>query len=199
MRVFIAVLVLIFSLQSWTKADDIRDFEIEGISIGDSLLDHFDNSSIVNAKKSKYSLWYKNKKFIQVGAGKNYPLDKTLNNYDDLSIIFKPDDINYIIYSIGGRIFCENINECKKQKNKIDTDIKSIFKDKVTIQKDDAPHDADPSGNSQTYTTFFFFNSSNDYVEVSVYDWSNDMNYPDNLKVQIVGEKFRYFLNNEQY
>ena len=41
MRVFIAVLVLIFSLQSWTKADDIRDFEIEGISIGDSLLEHF--------------------------------------------------------------------------------------------------------------------------------------------------------------
>ena len=41
MRVFITVLVLIFSFQSWTKADDIRDFEIEGISIGDSLLDFF--------------------------------------------------------------------------------------------------------------------------------------------------------------
>ena len=41
MRVFIAVLVLIFSLQSLTKADDIRDFQIEGISIGDSLLDYF--------------------------------------------------------------------------------------------------------------------------------------------------------------
>jgi hypothetical protein len=29
MRVFIAVLVLIFSLQSWAKADDISDFEID--------------------------------------------------------------------------------------------------------------------------------------------------------------------------
>ena len=38
MRVFIAVLVLIFSLQSWTKANDISDFEIEGMSIGDSLV-----------------------------------------------------------------------------------------------------------------------------------------------------------------
>ena len=46
MRVFIAVLVLIFSLQSWTKADDISDFEIEGMSIGDSLLDHFDENKI---------------------------------------------------------------------------------------------------------------------------------------------------------
>ena len=46
MRVFIAVLVLIFSLQSWTKADDISEFEIEGMSIGDSLLDHFSEEEI---------------------------------------------------------------------------------------------------------------------------------------------------------
>ena len=46
MRVFIAVLVLIFSFQSLTKADDIRDFEIEGMSIGDSLLDYFNESEM---------------------------------------------------------------------------------------------------------------------------------------------------------
>ena len=37
MRVFLAVIVLTFSFQPWTKADDISDFEIEGMSIGDSL------------------------------------------------------------------------------------------------------------------------------------------------------------------
>ena len=47
------VLVLTFSLQSWTKADDISEFEIEGISIGDSLLDHFDENKI---KKKKFIL-----------------------------------------------------------------------------------------------------------------------------------------------
>mgnify|MGYP000722043315 CR=1 FL=1 len=47
MRVFIIVLVLIFSLQSWTKADDIRDFQIEGMSIGDSLLDYFNEDEIL--------------------------------------------------------------------------------------------------------------------------------------------------------
>jgi len=35
MRVFIAVIVLIFGFQSLVRADDIRDFQIEGISIGD--------------------------------------------------------------------------------------------------------------------------------------------------------------------
>ena len=38
MKIFLIILILIFNIQSLTKADDIRDFEIEGISIGDSLL-----------------------------------------------------------------------------------------------------------------------------------------------------------------
>ena len=46
MRVFIAVLVLIFSLQSLTKADDISEFEIEGMSIGKSILDYYSEKEI---------------------------------------------------------------------------------------------------------------------------------------------------------
>ena len=37
MKIFLSVLILIFNFQSWTKADDIKDFEIEGMSVGDSL------------------------------------------------------------------------------------------------------------------------------------------------------------------
>ena len=46
MRIYLSALVLIFSLQSWTKADDISEFEIEGMSIGDSLLDYFSKDEI---------------------------------------------------------------------------------------------------------------------------------------------------------
>ena len=45
MRVFIAVLFLIYSLNSFTKADDVRDFQLENMSIGDSLLDFFNKNS----------------------------------------------------------------------------------------------------------------------------------------------------------
>ena len=41
MKRLLLILILTFSFQSLTKADDIRDFEIEGMSIGDSLLDYF--------------------------------------------------------------------------------------------------------------------------------------------------------------
>ena len=42
MRIFLTVLILILNLQSWTKAEDIKDLEIEGI-IGDSALDFLVN------------------------------------------------------------------------------------------------------------------------------------------------------------
>ena len=38
---FLLILILTLSMQSWTKADDIRDFQIEGMSVGDNLLDYF--------------------------------------------------------------------------------------------------------------------------------------------------------------
>ena len=51
------ILILIFSFQSLTKADDIREFELEGISIGDNLFNHI--------TKEQFKDWeeFKNLKF----------------------------------------------------------------------------------------------------------------------------------------
>ena len=51
MKIFLAVVILIFSLQSWTKADDIRDFQIEGISIGDRALIYTAKQELDKAKR----------------------------------------------------------------------------------------------------------------------------------------------------
>ena len=50
MKIFLSVLILIFGLQSWTKADDIKDFEIEGMSVGESLLNYFNKKDIESKK-----------------------------------------------------------------------------------------------------------------------------------------------------
>ena len=47
MRIFLTIMILTL-LQSWTKADDISDFQIEGMSIGDSLLKHVKKSKLTN-------------------------------------------------------------------------------------------------------------------------------------------------------
>ena len=195
------LLILIFSFQSWTKADDIRDFQIEGISLGDSLLNYFDKDLIEAEKYSKYSLMYKNDKYVQVGAGKRKNLKLNINSktYDDLSIILKTVDNTYKVYSVGGRIFCEDINACKLKKKQIVSDLKIFFGDDVTIKNVVKNHSADPTGNSKNFSTYFNFKSSNDYVQVSIYDWAEKMKYPDNLKITIIGAEFRNFLENVQY
>ena len=81
MRVFIAVLVLIFSLQSFSKADDISDFEIEGMSIGDSALDFFSEEEINNNKMN----YFKNKKYTPIEI-QNFSFLKT---YTSIAFTFK--------------------------------------------------------------------------------------------------------------
>ena len=78
MKIFLSVLILIFGLQSWVKADDIRDFEIEGMSVGDSLLDYYNLSEI----KKAISL-IDNKCLIEV-SGIKKPED--IKKYKDLPI-----------------------------------------------------------------------------------------------------------------
>ena len=59
MKRLLFILILTLSFQSWTKADDIKDFEIEGMSIGDSLLDFFSLDEI----KSFKAYFYKDKEY----------------------------------------------------------------------------------------------------------------------------------------
>ena len=50
-RLSLYLFLIFFTLQTPSKADDIRDFQIEGISIGDSLLDYFSEEKIKSSKK----------------------------------------------------------------------------------------------------------------------------------------------------
>ena len=55
MRIFLAVLIFILSLQSLTKADDISEFEIEGMNVGESALEYFDEKYIIEGINDKNS------------------------------------------------------------------------------------------------------------------------------------------------
>ena len=51
--------LIFFSFSAPSFADDIRDFQIEGMSIGDSLLDYFNETEIINSKAD----WYVDNKY----------------------------------------------------------------------------------------------------------------------------------------
>ena len=190
MRVFIAVLVLIFSFQSWIKADDIRDFEIEGMSIGDSLLDHMSENEI---NKNIVEQQYKNDKFIAVLL---FSSNQLVNLYDALYIDFKKDDKKFIIEALAGIIDYQKmpIDKCFEQKEKIVSELKSVMQNS-SIQEDEIKHWRDTSGKSKVYRTSFEIKSYRFLpIEVSCFDWDKTMDYVDHLRVSIKSDEYNDWL-----
>ena len=54
MKKFLTILIFILTLQTLSLADDIRDFQIEGMSIGDSALDYFSEEEINSGLRLDY-------------------------------------------------------------------------------------------------------------------------------------------------
>ena len=52
MKKLLLIFIMTFIFHNLIKADDIKDFEIEGISLGDSALDHFDINEIIQRKEN---------------------------------------------------------------------------------------------------------------------------------------------------
>lgn len=191
--------IIIFSFHSFTKADDISGFEIEGFSLNESLLKYFSKDKIDEEINSEWSLKYGND-FIQIGIGygNDFPLLKKLENYDEVTIVLKTNDLSYKIFSIAGKIFCKNHDECIGKKEEISFSLKQFFGDNVLTEEYTDKHEADKTGKSITYNTEFKFINSGHIIEVSFYDWSKkfeeEKSYEDNIKVIMHSDEFSDFL-----
>ena len=193
-RLSLYLFLIFFSLQTPSQADDIRDFEIEGMSIGDSLLDYFSKE-----KLNYEAFYYKNNKF----AGNiinNHPSFKV---YDGVQFVFKPEDKKYKIYDVVGIIYYDDINKCYIKKDEIIKELREFFGSTVTIKDyGTKKHRADKLGNSTINNTQFFFNSE-DTIQISCTDWSEKLTkerqWFDQLKVLMANKEFVDFLNDEHY
>ena len=118
MKKLLLILILTLSFQSLTKADEIRDFEIEGMSIGDSLLDYFTKDEIISAGDVAYN----NDEFY----GKE--IDANNDVYQRFSFTLKKGDNKFLIYQLKGLIFV-SYDECMKMKKNVVNDIKKVLND----------------------------------------------------------------------
>ena len=181
MKRLLLILILTFSFQSWIKADDIRDFEIEGMSIGDSLLDFFSEDEILKSiRPNQYA--GSDGKFVEIEIYKeNHSFLKT---YEGMQIFYKKNDKNYKIYSLSGGIFYEhNINACFKQQKEIEKIFSEIFKS-TRKRESKRKHADDATGKSFIYFITYDFTNGN-RVEISCYDFSKHLNRNDYLLVSV--------------
>ena len=124
-RIFISILILIFSFHSWTKADDIRDFEIEGMSIGDSFLDYMDENTIIKEMNKEGISYFYNDDFVSMST---WIIRDKFKIYNDVGVILKVNDNKYKIYGLEGVLYMNkdsHIEECYKKQNEIVNDIKN--------------------------------------------------------------------------
>ena len=198
MKKILIILILIFSIQSWTKADDIRDFEIEGMSIGDNLLDHTETigvtkDSILNQK----FLFYPNSKKFGLLAFED---QGNFNNYYKVQLTLDPKD--YKIYKIGGYLEISGKDDCVNKQKKIIKDLEKIVPSAKKIVDEFSPHPADKTGESIASGIYLIF-SSEDIIEVACYLWgkkiSNENGWEDNLRVNLSSKRIMDFINNEAY
>ena len=197
------ILFLVLSFNSASSANELKEFEIGGFSLGESLLDYFDKSDINNELKSEYTYFYKENKYavLGVGDGVDYNLSMKFENYDELALTVRPDDKKFIIYSVSGDIFCkDNIKKCLSQQKEIVSELEDFFS--LEFESWEKPHSVDPSGKSMVYGYNITYADGSD-IAVDVYQWSDKMkqenNFPDTLQVSISTKEFSNFLMYEAY
>jgi len=191
--------LIFFSFSAPSFADDIRDFQIEGMSIGDSLLDYFTEEEIKNNLQLQYYPNIKDKKFILAEFYK-FPFFQI---YDSLQIVFKTNDKKYKIYGIRGSKLFNNIKDCKMEYNKAVKELSEMFKNSEKVDAGEREYIPDPTGKSKTYSVFFWLKSGG-YIEVSCFNMTEEFakqnNWDNNnLAIGISSKEFSDFLLNEEY
>ena len=90
MKRFLLILILTLSFQSWAIANDIKDFQVEGISVGNSVLDFYTKEKITEYYKD----WYEPK--YSVAA-----IEEQRGIYDEIQLVYERNNSEYKIVAIS--------------------------------------------------------------------------------------------------
>ena len=183
-KIFLYVFLSLLFISVPSQADDIRDFQIEGMSIGDSALDYFSKDQI---KKNIHE--YPNNKYKRV-QNDDLSFFKT---YDAIDFNYKANDIKYIMLGIAGIIVYENnINDCYEKQKNIVEELSTILTEASQLNADKVYNDDIWKGSRNVQFTFLLENK--DIVSVHCNDYSKEHGGQDHLAVNIKTKEFNDFL-----
>ena len=186
--------LIFFSFSASSFADDISEYQIEGISIGDSLLDHLSKEEIITEIEINKSMY----NYLTDEFGEVYLYGK-FEIYDSLSFFVKPDDENYTIYYIAGTIeYDDKIKQCYAKQKEIVKEFSVLYKN---VRKDEKTYKFpfDPTGKSKTHNISFSFDSK-DKIRVSCTEYEENLkiknNWADSLQVVIQTKEITAWFSN---
>lgn len=121
MKKILGIVVLSLLLSTSAYTDDIKDFKIENISIGDSALDYFTESQLENGELDWFNYSYKE-------YSTSLLLGKDI--YDWFKISYNSHDDDFIIEGLVGIVVKKKYddNKCNKELDTAALDISKLFK-----------------------------------------------------------------------
>ena len=175
--------LIFFNFSAPSFADDISDLQLEGMSIGDSLLDYMSEEEI----KENVGYVYPDKKFTVSIYNKSSEI------YDEVGIEYKSKDKKYKIHGVQGAIFFENnIEGCYEKQDEIEKEISSMFtgtkKNNWGILTN--PHQAE--GSTFKVISFDFSNGSRATIECYHY---SDTPQIDHLKISANSKELTKYID----
>ena len=192
MKKLLAITVLSLCLVIPSQAEDIRDFQVDGISVGDYLLSHYTENELSNGVKS----YYPNKKFYLLD------LSSKDTNYDNIQFALKRKDKNFKIYGITGAIL-KPFSNCLKKQKEITKEITAQFDNLKVIDKIIYDHPADKTGKSKKKDVEIVFTKTSELIVVDCVDWSKKITkkngWQDNLGVSLYTKEYENWLRNKAF
>ena len=189
MNRLLLILILTFSFQTLTKADDIKDFEIEGMSIGDSLLDFYDEEKIKNLEKIVYP---NSDKFYGIW------INSLSNKYDTYGFTLKKNDNKFNIYQLKGSLDM-NFNKCMDLKKGIQNKIKQILLN--STEESYKSNYQNNLGKSYSEVTDLIVENGSIRIWCENFDrnFEQSKNWVESLNVDASSEEYLNWIDNEAY
>lgn len=195
MKKFLAILILNLYFITTSQADNIKDLQIEGISVGDNLLNHVATLNVTKdiIKNKKYLTYPNSNKFVTGG----FKIES--EKYDGIQFLINPK--TFKIASVSGMIFLENKNSCEKKQKEIFKELSLIYTSAKIIKEKFEPHSWDKTGNSISNGIYLALNSGD--IGIECYIWSEKLKaekgWDNNIKILISDNEAIKFLTHEAY
>ena len=205
MKKILWIVFLGLFLSTSAHTDNIKDYKIENISIGDSALDYFNETELENGEQDWFNYSYKEYATSLV-SGKGI--------YDWFKISYKSHDENFIIEGLVGIVVKKKYNDdkCNKELDSAALDISKLFKNIKLRKKKIYKVDYNPrkvfqepskSGKSTVTNISFDFKDKGKII-LSCYDMDKatnqidspikDINQFDTFRIDIRSKVFKNYL-----
>ena len=160
------IITIFFFLITPLQTNELNEFQIYGLSLGDNLLEKFSKAQIQDVEKNKWHHYKeKNKDFYTI-LFLNDKINHNLEPYSAIQFNLKSNNNNYIIYGINGYVMFDDIKSCLSEKKSLEKDIIKITNNKNVVRTNDKF-----SGFGETISYISEFEFEKGIIQTRCVDW----------------------------